>query len=48
MQRVEDVLGEGWKDYVEGQRLKSESDSFRMKLNTQQLFEDWQQKVRGF
>ncbi|XP_065175263.1 cytoplasmic dynein 1 heavy chain 1-like [Sycon ciliatum] len=45
MQRVEDVLGEGWKDYVEGQRLKTESDSFRQKLNTQQLFEDWQQKT---
>lgn len=47
MRRVEDVLGKGWENHVEGQKLKADGDSFRSKLNTQQLFEDWSTKVHG-
>ena len=46
LKRVEDVLGKTWERHVEGQKLKADGDSFRQKLNTQQLFEDWQAKVR--
>ena len=45
MRRVEDVLGKGWENHVEGQKLKADGDSFRIKLNTQELFEDWSRKV---
>lgn len=46
MRRVEDVLGKGWENHVEGQRLKADGDSFRQKLNTQELFDDWSRKVK--
>ena len=45
MHRVEDVLGKGWENHVEGQKLKADGDSFRAKLNTQELFDDWSRKV---
>ena len=45
MRRVEDVLGKGWENHVEGQKLKADGDSFRMKLNTQELFDEWTRKV---
>ncbi len=45
LQRVEAVLGAGWEKHVEGQRLKEDGDSFRQKLNTQPLFDDWRKKV---
>ena len=45
MRRVEDVLGKGWENHVEGQRLKADGDSFRQKLNTQELFDEWSKKV---
>lgn len=45
MKRVEDVLGKGWETHVEGQKLKADGDNFRLKLNTQELFEDWSRKV---
>ncbi len=47
LQRVEAVLGAGWEKHVEGQRLKEDGDSFRQKLNTQPLFDDWRKKVCG-
>ncbi|XP_001636057.2 cytoplasmic dynein 1 heavy chain 1 isoform X2 [Nematostella vectensis] len=46
MHRVEDVLGKGWENHVEGQRLKADGDNFRQKLNTQELFDDWSRKVQ--
>ena len=46
MRRVEDVLGRGWENHVEGQKLKGDGDSFRMKLNTQEIFDDWARKVQ--
>jgi len=45
MRRVEAVLGKGWESHVDGQKLKADGDSFRLKLNTQELFEDWSRKV---
>lgn len=41
LQRVEDVLGSGWELDPEGQKLRSEGDSFRKKLATDQIFEEW-------
>uniref|UniRef100_A0A2P2HXP1 Dynein heavy chain, cytoplasmic n=1 Tax=Hirondellea gigas TaxID=1518452 RepID=A0A2P2HXP1_9CRUS len=46
MRRVEDVLGKGWESHVEGQKLKADGDSFRVKLNTQEIFDDWARKVQ--
>lgn len=41
MKRVEDVLGKGWELYAEGQKLQSESTSFRRKLDTRPVYEAW-------
>ena len=46
MKRVEDVLGKGWENHVEGQKLKNDADSFRMKLNTQGIFDEWARNVQ--
>ena len=48
MRRVEAVLGKGWESHVDGQKLKADGDSFRLKLNTQELFEDWSRKVTSY
>jgi len=45
LKRVEDVLGTGWEQHVDGQRLKFEGDSFKQRLNTAAIFEDWLEKV---
>lgn len=45
MQRVEAVLGKDWANHIEGKKLKQDGDSFRAKLNTNDLFEDWCRKV---
>eukprot|EP00105_Crassostrea_gigas_P045649 XP_019929797.1 PREDICTED: cytoplasmic dynein 1 heavy chain 1 isoform X11 [Crassostrea gigas] len=47
LSHVEVVLGKGWENHVEGQQLKNDGESFRLKLNTQELFEDWQRRVQG-
>ena len=39
------MLGKGWENHVEGQKLKADGDAFRLKLNTQPLFEEWKKKV---
>ena len=41
MKRVEDVLGKGWELYADGQKLQSESISFRRKLDTRPIYEAW-------
>ncbi|XP_022254853.1 dynein heavy chain, cytoplasmic-like [Limulus polyphemus] len=46
MKRVEDVLGKGWENHVEGQKLKADADSFRSKLNTQGIFDEWSRMVQ--
>ena len=45
LQRVEDVLGRGWENHVEGRALKEDGDSFRHKLDTQPLFDKWAAEV---
>lgn len=47
MKRVEDVLGKGWENHIEGQKLKHDADSFRVKLNTQIIFEEWTKNVQA-
>ncbi|XP_060529688.1 dynein heavy chain, cytoplasmic isoform X3 [Cylas formicarius] len=46
LRRVEDVLGKGWENHIEGQKLKADGDSFRLKLNTQEIFDDWARSVQ--
>ncbi|BES93792.1 dynein heavy chain [Nesidiocoris tenuis] len=46
LRRVEDVLGKGWENHIEGQNLKADGDSFRLKLNTQEIFDDWARNVQ--
>lgn len=45
MQRVQDALGEGWADHVEGQRLYEESQAFLPKLDTRPLVQAWAQDM---
>lgn len=46
LKRVEDVLGKGWETHIEGQKLKADGDSFRAKLATGEVFQDWARKVQ--
>ncbi|KAK3936270.1 dynein heavy chain, cytoplasmic [Diplogelasinospora grovesii] len=46
MKKVEDVLGADWAIHTEGQRLQSESDLFRKKLDTRPIFEAWLHDVQ--
>lgn len=39
-------LGKGWENHIEGQKLKADGDSFRLKLNTTEIFEDWARRVQ--
>lgn len=41
MKKVEDVLGRDWYYHAEGQKLQSESDLFRKKLDTRPIYEAW-------
>eukprot|EP00040_Diaphanoeca_grandis_P036231 m.230237 g.230237 ORF g.230237 m.230237 type:complete len:4579 (-) comp33576_c0_seq1:2736-16472(-) len=45
LKRVEDVLGKEWKNHRDGMSLKAEGDSFRHKLDTQMLFDNWAAEV---
>ena len=46
LQRVEDVLGKDWAHHLEGQKLKTDGESFKVKLNTSDLFEEWSNNVQ--
>lgn len=41
MKRVGDILGEDWKNHLEGQKLAQDADKFCKKLNTQPIFDEW-------
>ncbi|ORY38141.1 dynein heavy chain [Rhizoclosmatium globosum] len=41
MSKVEDILGKDWMHYIEGQKLYNESASFKRKLDTKVMFENW-------
>lgn len=45
MKRVEDVLGKDWVLYAEGQKLQTESASFRRKLDTRPLYDAWMHDI---
>ena len=46
LKRVEDVLGKGWEFHIDWQKLKADGDSFRAKLSTSEVFQDWARKVQ--
>ena len=46
LSRVEAVLGKDWGTHVDGQQLRSDGESFRVKLNPQPVFEEWKKQVR--
>lgn len=46
MKKVEDVLGHDWALHAEGQRLQSESNMFKKKLDTQPVFQAWLHDVQ--
>ncbi|TQS39101.1 hypothetical protein Golomagni_00379 [Golovinomyces magnicellulatus] len=46
MKRVEDILGHDWALHSEGQKLQSESNLFRKKLDTRPIFEAWLHDVQ--
>nr|KAJ3421295.1 hypothetical protein HK105_003977 [Polyrhizophydium stewartii] len=41
MKRVEDVLGKGWEQYAEGQKLSQEEAAFKRQLDIRAMFEKW-------
>ncbi|KAI9173154.1 dynein heavy chain [Blastocladiella emersonii ATCC 22665] len=45
MRHVEDVLGRGWENYADGARLAQDSVSFRKKLDTRAIYEQWVQEI---
>lgn len=45
MGKVEDILGSEWIHHTEGQKLQTESDLFRKKLNTQAIYKAWIEDV---
>ena len=45
MQRVQDALGDGWADHVEGQRLHAESQAFLPQLDPKPLVQAWAQEM---
>ncbi|CAG8670602.1 1997_t:CDS:2, partial [Paraglomus brasilianum] len=47
MNRVEDVLGKGWENYAEGEKLQTESNNFRKKLDTKPIYDAWIKDING-
>lgn len=45
MRKVEDVLGKDWHLHAEGQKLHTESNMFRRKLDTRPVYDSWLQDV---
>ncbi|RMZ76007.1 hypothetical protein DV738_g5168, partial [Chaetothyriales sp. CBS 135597] len=46
MKKVEAVLGQEWALHTDGERLKAESDLFRKKLTTRNVYEAWLNDVQ--
>ncbi|ELR09608.1 Dynein heavy chain, cytoplasmic [Pseudogymnoascus destructans] len=46
MEKVENVLGHDWALHAEGQKLQTESNMFRKKLDTRPIFEAWLHDVQ--
>eukprot|EP01156_Anaeramoeba_ignava_P005921 Anaeramoba_ignava/a347318_420.p1 GENE.a347318_420~~a347318_420.p1 ORF type:complete len:2859 (+),score=994.33 a347318_420:263-8839(+) len=47
MNRIEAVLGVGWENYSEGQKLKADGESFKKELNPQKIFDTWVRDVES-
>ena len=45
MNRIEAVLGKDWERHTEGRSLKAICDSFRRKLDTQPIFDEWMARI---
>ncbi|KNE70419.1 hypothetical protein AMAG_14553, partial [Allomyces macrogynus ATCC 38327] len=45
MRHVEDVLGRGWENYADGQKLSLDSMSFRKKLDARPIYDQWIQDI---
>jgi hypothetical protein len=45
MRRMESVIGEGWEEHVEGQKLQQECEAFGSKLDASMRFRRWQDEV---
>jgi dynein heavy chain 1 len=45
MRRMESVIGEGWEEHVEGQKLQQECEAFGSKLDASMRFRRWQDDV---
>lgn len=45
MKRVGDILGEGWEEHLEGQKLSQDAEKFRLKLDTSAIFKEWIENV---
>lgn len=41
MRRIQDVLGMGWEDHLEGKQLKEVCDKLRSDLDINQIYEEW-------
>lgn len=46
MKKVENVLGQDWALHSEGQKLETEGNMFRKKLDTRPIFDSWLQDVQ--
>lgn len=46
MGRMEDVLGRGWEQHVDGQKLKADGDALAKKMNSQATFEAWLRNLK--
>ncbi|KAF3061368.1 Dynein heavy chain, cytoplasmic [Daldinia childiae] len=46
MKKVEGILGTDWALHTEGQKLQTESELFRKKLNTQMIYKAWIEDVQ--
>ncbi|KAF2672450.1 cytoplasmic dynein-like protein 1 heavy chain 1 [Microthyrium microscopicum] len=45
MRKVEDILGPDWHMHTAGEKLQTESNSFRKKLETKKIFDTWYRGV---
>uniref|UniRef100_A0A183BLW5 Dynein heavy chain, cytoplasmic n=2 Tax=Globodera pallida TaxID=36090 RepID=A0A183BLW5_GLOPA len=45
IKRIENVLGEGWANHLEGKELSKECELLRQKLDTTQLHKEWTDKM---
>lgn len=46
LSRVEDVLGKGWEQHIEGQNLKQLGEEFAKKLNPALIFDPWIREIK--